>query len=72
MENNNLYCIECYDTAKPSCSMHLNEQASDDLFIKRLMIAVSLFTYLCFGLYWFYPETLNMLFWPFHYGWLAH
>lgn len=50
----------------------MSEQQSYDLFVKRLMVAVSLYIYLCVGLYWFYPETLNMLFWPFHYGWLAH
>ena len=52
--------------------MNQSEQTLYDLFVKRLMIAVSLYIYLCFGLYWFYPEVLNMLFWPFHYGWLAH
>ena len=31
MEDNNLYCIECYDTAKPSCIEHTNKQESCDL-----------------------------------------
>ena len=52
--------------------MDSEDQATYDLFVKRLMISVSLYIYLCVGLYWFYPEALNMLFWPFHYGWLAH
>ena len=50
----------------------MNAQQSYDLFVKRLMIVVGLYIYLCIGLYGFYPKVLNMLFWPFHYGWLAH
>ena len=48
------------------------EQIEYDLFVTKLITYFGLFSYLCFGLYWFYPEVLNMLFWPFHYGWFAH
>jgi hypothetical protein len=50
----------------------MSEQQSYDLFVKRLMIIVSLYSYLCIGLYHCAPNVLQMLFWPFHYGWLAH
>ena len=42
------------------------------VWFKRVAISVAFYIYICGGLYWFYPEVLNMLFWPFHYGWLAH
>ena len=51
----------------------MNDQdVMDMIWLKKLAIGFSLYVYLCFGLYWFYPEVLNMLFWPFHYGWFAH
>ena len=53
--------------------MNPSEQDQLDLiWFKKLATLVVSFIYICGGLYWFYPETLNMLFWPFHYGWLAH
>ena len=49
-----------------------NQDLMNWIWFKKVSIAVGLFIYLCGGFYWFYPEVLNMLFWPFHYGWLAH
>lgn len=49
-----------------------NEQLSYDLFVKRLMICFGMFSYLCCGLYYCYPEALDMVFWPFNYGWFSH
>ena len=49
-----------------------DQDMMDMIWLKKLAIGSSLYVYLCFGLYWFYPEVLNMLFWPFHYGWFAH
>lgn len=50
----------------------MEEELSDLIFLRKLISVVAVFMYLCGGLYWFYPEVLNMLFWPFHYGWLSH
>ena len=47
-------------------------QLSDNQFIILLVIWFVKTVYIMIGLYYFYPEVLNMLFWPFHYGWLSH
>ena len=49
-----------------------DQDMMDMIWLKKVAAGFGLYSYLCFGLYWFYPEVLNMLFWPFHYGWLAH
>ena len=50
----------------------MTQDAKDLIWLKKVAIGVAFYIYLCAGLYWFYPEILNMLFWPFHYGWFAH
>ena len=44
----------------------------DKAWLTKIAVRLAMYCYVCTGLYWFYPEVLNMLFWPFHYGWLAH
>ena len=48
------------------------KELEDLIWLKRMCIGFGVLVYLMAGLYWFYPEILNMLFWPFYYGWLAH
>tara|TARA_Y100001938_G_C8059324_1_gene416254 strand:- start:966 stop:1256 length:291 start_codon:yes stop_codon:yes gene_type:complete len=48
------------------------KELDDILWLKRMGITFVILLYLSIGLYWYYPEVLNMLFWPFHYGWFAH
>jgi hypothetical protein len=51
----------------------MNDQdIMDMIWLRRICIGFSVLIYILIGLYWFYPEILNMLFWPFHYGWFAH
>jgi len=50
----------------------MTQDQLDLIWFKKIATLALLYIYICGGLYWFYPEALNMLFWPFHYGWLAH
>ena len=47
-------------------------KVTDNQFGLILLYKFVKIAYLMAGLYWFYPEVLNMLFWPFYYGWFAH
>tara|TARA_R110000744_G_scaffold338027_7_gene443239 strand:+ start:49 stop:216 length:168 start_codon:yes stop_codon:yes gene_type:complete len=47
-------------------------EVNDLRWMRYLASLVILFIYICGGLYWYYPEVLEMLFWPFYKGWLAH
>ena len=49
-----------------------DQDMMDMIWLKKVAAVFVAYIYICGGLSWFYPETLNMLFWPFHYGWLAH
>ena len=51
---------------------NMTQDELDLIWFKRFSFYWGLYAYLCCGLYHFYPKILDMLFWPFHYGWLAH
>ena len=50
----------------------MTQDQKDLIWFKKVAIGVAFYCYLCAGLYHTNPELLEMLFWPFHYGWLAH
>ena len=51
-------------------NMHI--EISDEQFGVFLLYKLLKILYLMGGLYFCYPELLEFVFWPFHYGWFAH